>query len=115
MAQNCFFCQIASGEVTTNLVYKDEKIVAFRDINPQAPTHILIIPKKHIPTINDLSDSDIDLMGRMFLVAKQLAAADSLSDDGYRIVLNCNSSAGQSVYHLHMHLIGGRKMAWPPG
>ncbi|MET4695592.1 histidine triad nucleotide-binding protein [Endozoicomonas lisbonensis] len=112
---SCLFCKMVEGEIPTNKVYEDDELLAFRDINPQAPTHILIIPKKHIATLNDTSADDQLLLGKIMLKARELAVEEGLEDDGYRVVLNCNSHGGQSVYHIHLHLLGGRQMAWPPG
>ena len=111
----CFFCKIAEGKMETDKVYEDERVIAFNDINPQAPTHILIIPKKHISTLNDLEPEDTALIGELLLVAKNIASKLGFSDDGFRTVFNCNVHGGQSVYHLHLHLLGGRQMGWPPG
>lgn len=112
---SCLFCKMVEGEIPTDKVYEDDELLAFRDINPQAPTHILIIPKKHIATLNDASVEDQVLLGRIILKARELAAAEGLTEDGYRVTLNCNRHGGQSVYHIHLHLLGGRQMAWPPG
>jgi histidine triad (HIT) family protein len=112
---NCIFCRIASGEIPANVVYEDEHVVAFRDLNPQAPTHVLVVPRRHIATLNDVSEEDAALIGRMYLAAKAVAAADGVAERGYRTVFNCNAEAGQSVFHLHLHLLGGRIMEWPPG
>lgn len=112
---NCLFCKIARGEIPATVLFEDNEIIAFRDIRPQAPTHILIIPKKHIATINDTSDDDEQLLGKMVLKAKKLAESEGLSDVGYRLVFNINSGGGQEVYHIHLHLLGGRQMTWPPG
>ena len=112
---SCLFCKMVEGEIPTNKVYEDDELLAFRDINPQAPTHILIIPKKHIATLNDTSADDQLLLGKIMLKARELATEEGLEDDGYRVVLNCNSHGGQSVYHIHLHLLGGRQMSWPPG
>jgi len=112
---NCIFCKIAAKEMKSTVVYEDEEVFAFRDINPQAPTHILVIPKKHIPTLNDLESSDQALIGKMFLAAKEIAKNEGISESGYRTVFNCNRDAGQEVYHIHLHIFGGRKMTWPPG
>lgn len=109
------FSKIIRKEIPANIVYEDDEILAFKDINPQAPYHILIIPKKEIPTINDLTDEDEKLVGKMVLQAKNLAKDMGFADDGYRLVFNCNSQGGQEVYHIHLHLIGGRQMHWPPG
>lgn len=112
---DCLFCKIASQELPAKIIYQDDHVVAFDDIHPQAPQHKIIIPIKHIATINDLTDEDSDLIGRMTKVAAQLAKQLNIADDGYRLVMNCNAGAGQSVFHIHMHLLGGRSMAWPPG
>jgi len=112
---DCLFCKIASGEIPAKKVLETEDIVAFRDINPQAPTHILIMPRKHIPTTNDLTEENVALIGKLILVAKDLAAKEGVAQDGYRLVLNCNRNAGQAVFHIHLHLLGGRTFSWPPG
>ena len=109
------FSKIIRREIPANIVYEDSEVLAFRDVNPQAPTHILIIPKKVIPTVNDLKEADAALVGKLVLTAQRLAAQEGLAEDGYRLVFNCNTRAGQTVYHLHLHLIGGRQMKWPPG
>lgn len=115
MSENCIFCKIVSGEVPAKHVVADEHVIAFHDIRPQAPVHILIIPKKHIQTIDDIEPDDKLLIGEMFLVAKRLAREVGVSDSGYRLVLNCRRDAGQDVYHIHLHLLAGRKFTWPPG
>ena len=115
MSDACLFCKIANGELGTKLVYQDEQVVAFHDIKPQAPQHILIIPRQHIATINDLNTEQQPLVGHMLGVAQQLAAEYNLSDAGYRLVFNCNAQGGQEVYHIHLHLLGGRQMQWPQG
>jgi histidine triad (HIT) family protein len=112
---DCLFCKIREGEIPCDKVYENDDIIAFRDVNPQAPTHVLIVPRKHIATVNDLDEGDKDIVGNMLLVAKKIAADEGIAEDGYRLVLNCNSKAGQTVFHIHMHLIGGRVMTWPPG
>jgi histidine triad (HIT) family protein len=109
------FGKIAAGEIPADIVFEDEDILAFRDIGPQAPTHLLVIPRKPIPTLNDLEPGDAELVGKLFLVAKKIAADEGIAEAGYRTVINCNAAAGQSVYHLHLHLLGGRPMQWPPG
>jgi histidine triad (HIT) family protein len=109
------FSKIIRREIPADIVYEDGEVLAFRDINPQAPTHILIIPKKIIPTVNDLEEADAALVGKLVLTAQKIAAREGLSEDGYRLVINCNTRAGQTVYHLHLHLLGGRQMKWPPG
>ncbi len=110
---DCLFCKMVKGEIKPDLVYEDENVLAFRDINPQAPVHILIIPKIHLETLNDLDDSI--LTGQLLQTAIELAKREGLAEDGYRTVINCNKKGGQEVFHLHMHLLGGRQMAWPPG
>jgi histidine triad (HIT) family protein len=109
------FGKIAAGEIPADVVYEDEDVLAFRDIGPQAPVHVLVIPRKPIPTINDLGPQDAELVGKLFLAAKKIAAAEGIAEAGYRTVINCNAAGGQSVYHLHLHLLGGRPMQWPPG
>lgn len=109
------FSKIIRKEIPADVVFEDDEVLAFRDINPQAPTHILIIPKKPIPTLNDIEAEDAPLIGRLFLVAKRLAAELGFAEDGYRTVFNCNRQGGQEVYHLHLHLLAGRQMGWPPG
>lgn len=111
---DCIFCKIAGKEIPSEILYEDEQVVAFADIQPQAPVHILIIPKKHVPSLAHLEESDEALMGRVIMVAKKLAEEKGLSD-GYRLVTNCGESAGQTVMHLHFHLLGGRAFQWPPG
>jgi len=112
---DCLFCKIANGEIKSDIVYQDDDVVAFNDISPQGPTHVLIIPRRHFATINDVSDDDTLLLGKLVQVGKQLAKKLGLAEPGYRLVLNCNRGGGQAVYHIHLHLIGGRQMNWPPG
>jgi len=112
---DCIFCKIANGEIPSEFVYEDDGIVAFRDLNPQAPTHILIIPRRHIATTNDFTEADDALVGRMVRVAKIIAEQEGLAENGYRTVFNCNADGGQAVFHIHLHLLGGRAMGWPPG
>ncbi|NLN75401.1 MAG: histidine triad nucleotide-binding protein [Armatimonadetes bacterium] len=112
---DCIFCKIAAGTIGT-LAYEDDEVAAFDDLNPQAPVHVLIVPKKHITRISDVTDGpDACLMGKILVVANRIAAERGISADGYRIVINCNEGAGQSVWHVHFHLLGGRQMGWPPG
>lgn len=111
---DCLFCRMASGEIKPELVYEDAEIMAFRDINPQAPVHCLVIPRRHITSIDTLQASDAELIGRMFLVARRVAAEQGLTA-GYRAVINCGEEGGQTVFHLHLHVLGGRRMTWPPG
>ena len=112
---DCLFCKIAKGEIPAQILYKDDLVAAFDDINPQAPIHKVLIPLKHIATLNDLHDEDSDLIGHMVQSAAMLAKQLNIANNGYRIVLNCNAHAGQSVFHIHLHLLGGRRMQWPPG
>ena len=111
----CLFCKIRDGEIPSDTVYEDDHILAFKDVNPHAPVHILIVPKKHISTINDLKSEDAEIMGKMLLAAQDIASSEGVAADGYRLVVNTNADAGQTVHHIHMHLLGGRNMAWPPG
>jgi len=112
---DCLFCKILAGEIPADIVFESESAIAFRDINPQAPTHVLIIPRKHIATINDIGDDDQAIVGSLYSAAQQIAAAEGIADEGYRAVMNCNEAAGQTVFHIHLHLLGGRKLGWPPG
>ena len=111
---DCIFCKIAKGEMGET-IYQDKEVVAFNDIDPKAPIHILIIPKRHIATVNDTTDNDSHLLGHLIQVAKKLALDKNIAEDGYRLLLNCNRGGGQAVYHIHLHLLGGRQMNWPPG
>lgn len=112
---DCLFCKIRDGEIPSETVYENDDILAFKDVNPHSPTHILIVPRKHIATINDLEDDDAEIMGKMMLAAQDISSFEGIAEAGYRLVINCNADAGQTVYHIHMHLMGGRNMAWPPG
>lgn len=112
---DCLFCKMVRKEITPDIVYEDNDVLAFKDIRPQAPIHILVIPKKHIATLNDLQAEDAELMGKIFFVAKEVAKQVGIDQSGFRTVFNCNRDAGQEVYHIHLHLLGGRKMTWPPG
>ncbi|MGD8688997.1 MAG: histidine triad nucleotide-binding protein [Gammaproteobacteria bacterium] len=112
---DCLFCKMASGEIEPDIVYQDDDVLAFRDINPQAPTHVLVVPRTHISTINELEDEHAELVGRLYLVAAKVARQDGIAESGYRTVMNCMEGAGQSVFHLHLHVLGGRRMDWPPG
>ncbi len=111
----CIFCQIIEGQIPADIVFQNDHVVAFRDINPQAPTHLLIIPKHHISTLNDLTPEHGGLLSAMFQAAVDLANQEGIDESGYRTVFNCNQDGGQEVYHIHLHLLGGRKMTWPPG
>ena len=112
---DCLFCKIIKGEIPSEKVYEDEYVYAFRDINPVAPLHVLIIPKKHISMINDIEEEDVAIMGRLFLAAKNITKELGVSEEGYRTVMNCGEDAGQTVFHVHMHLLAGRELTWPPG
>jgi histidine triad (HIT) family protein len=109
------FGRIAAGEIPADILYQDDDLVAFRDLSPQAPTHILIIPRKPIPTLNHLEEEDAELVGKLFLAAARVAKQAGIAEAGYRVVINCNAAGGQTVFHLHLHLLGGRPMQWPPG
>ena len=111
----CLLCKMVSGVIPCDKVHENEYVLAFRDIDPKAPTHILIIPKKHITTLNEINENDQDLLGELLLTAKKIAKDEGIDTSGYRTVFNCNSDGGQTVFHIHMHLLGGRPMAWPPG
>jgi histidine triad (HIT) family protein len=112
---DCLFCKILDGDIPADIVYESATAIAFRDINPQAPTHVLIIPRKHIATINEITDDDQSLVGSLYSAAREIAAAEGIAEDGYRAVMNCNEGAGQTVVHIHLHLLGGRDLSWPPG
>lgn len=112
---NCLFCSIADGTTAATIVYQDDEVVAFRDIHPQAPTHILVIPRRHIATVNELETTDMPLAGRLILTAKRIAADLGCAENGYRLVMNTNRDGGQTVFHIHLHLLAGRHCHWPPG
>ncbi|MBK8162450.1 MAG: histidine triad nucleotide-binding protein [Gammaproteobacteria bacterium] len=112
---NCLFCKMIRGEIQPNKVYEDDRVLAFRDINPQAPTHVLVIPKEHIATINDLRPDHAALVGELYLAAQEVARLEGLTESGYRTVMNCGRDAGQAVFHIHLHVLGGRPLSWPPG
>lgn len=112
---DCLFCKIIKGEIPAKIVHRNESLIAFEDIHPQAPHHLLIIPQKHINTLNDLDAADNALMGQMVQTAKMLAKNLDIDQKGYRLVMNCNALAGQTVFHIHLHMLGGRQMMWPPG
>ena len=115
MEENCVFCKIATGEIESAIVYRDDKIVAFDDTNPQAPHHVLLIPREHMDSLNDASQGDEALIGHLFRIAAKIADQRGLGEEGFRTVVNTGPRAGQSVLHLHVHLLGGRDMTWPPG
>ncbi|MEJ2314611.1 MAG: histidine triad nucleotide-binding protein [Nitrospirota bacterium] len=112
---DCLFCKIAEGRIPAKVVYEDDRVVAFEDIDPQAPVHTLVIPRKHIATTLEVGDGDKELVGHLMAVANRLAREKGIAESGFRLVLNTNADGGQAVYHLHLHLLGGRRMAWPPG
>ncbi|MGE0359549.1 MAG: histidine triad nucleotide-binding protein [Vicinamibacterales bacterium] len=112
---SCLFCRIVAGEIPAKKVYEDDELVAFDDINPQAPMHVLVVPRRHVATLNDLHGGHDALVGAMVRRAAAIAAERGCADRGYRTVFNCNAEAGQTVFHLHLHVLGGRPMAWPPG
>ncbi|MBK1719804.1 histidine triad nucleotide-binding protein [Thiocystis violacea] len=109
------FGRIASGELSADIVHEDEDLVVFRDLSPQAPTHLLVIPRKPIPTLDDAGPEDAELLGKLLLAAARVAAQEGIAETGYRTVINCNAGAGQTVFHLHLHVLGGRPLRWPPG
>lgn len=115
MDDNCIFCKIASGQMQANLVYEDDRAVAFRDINPQAPQHVLVIPREHIPSLGETTEAQEATVGHLFRVAARLAADLGVAEGGYRTVVNTGPDAGQSVFHIHVHVLGGRPLGWPPG
>lgn len=115
MSSDCLFCGIVAGEVPANLVAEGDEWVAFRDIDPRAPTHVLVVPRRHLATLDDLGEQDGPLIGGMVRAAAEIARAEGLVEAGYRVVFNCGAGAGQSVYHIHLHLLGGRTFSWPPG
>lgn len=112
---DCLFCGIVAGKIPASIVHQDEQLVAFQDIDAQAPLHVLIVPRRHIPSLNDLTTTDDSLIGAMVRRAATIAASHGIAARGYRTVLNCNADAGQSVFHIHLHLLGGRSLTWPPG
>lgn len=112
---DCIFCKIGAKQIQSMVVHDEDDLLAFRDINPQAPVHILIIPKKHYTSLNDVDVAESDLLGKMFNAAKQIARQEKINGTGYRLIINTGTNAGQSVAHLHLHLLGGRQMGWPPG
>ena len=114
MSQRCIFCRIAAKDVPAGIVHEDEDVVAFRDLSPQAPTHVLVIPKRHVASLSDMAEADAALLGAMMLAAKKIALAAGLTG-GYRVVTNSGPDGGQSVSHFHLHVLGGRPMSWPPG
>ena len=115
MTSQCLFCRIAEGEIPSTQVYADDDVYAFRDISPAAPQHILVIPRKHITSLNDASDEDQALLGKLLLSARKIAAQEGFAEDGFRTVINTGEMGGQTVFHIHVHVLSGRHLAWPPG
>ena len=113
--QDCIFCKIVRKEIPSEIVYEDEKVIAFKDINPQAPYHILVIPKEHYSTLLELKEKDKELIGHIFLVINKIAKDLGFAERGFRVVVNCKEEAGQTVFHIHFHILAGRSMGWPPG
>jgi histidine triad (HIT) family protein len=113
--EDCLFCKIVNNEIPAELIFEDDRIVAFNDINPQAPVHVLIIPKEHFASLNDIPEEKKDILGHILLRARQIAQNLGIQENGYRIVLNTARDSGQEVFHIHFHLLGGRRMTWPPG
>lgn len=112
---DCVFCKILAGDIPADIIYESDRAIAFRDINPQAPTHVLIIPRQHIATINEITEDDHAVIGSLYLAAQEIARQEGCAEQGYRVVMNCNEAAGQTVFHIHLHLLGGRSLSWPPG
>lgn len=112
---DCLFCKIVNGDIPATVLFEDNHVIAFEDIMPQAPSHFLVIPKRHISTLNDLTDEDASVIGKLQITAAKVAKEKGIAEAGYRVVMNCNENGGQTVYHIHMHVLGGRAMTWPPG
>lgn len=112
---DCIFCKIIDKKIPARIIYEDEHTLAFEDINPQAPVHTLVIPKKHIPTLLDIKEDDSSLIGHLMKVSNKIAKDKGIAERGFRVVTNCNPESGQTVYHIHLHILGGRQMHWPPG
>lgn len=115
MSKDCVFCQIVGHQIPAKILLENAQLIAFQDINPQAPVHVVLVPKTHIPRVSDLNSSNADILSPLFLAANDLAKTFKIADGGYRLVMNCNSAGGQTVFHVHLHLLGGRQMHWPPG
>lgn len=112
---DCLFCKIIQGQIPAAIVYQDDRVVAFKDINPQAPTHVLVVPRRHIASLNDLTADDDGIVGELVRRGAAIATAAGHADRGYRTLFNCNADAGQTVFHIHLHVLGGRRLGWPPG
>ena len=113
--ESCLFCKILAGDIPAEIIYESDTAIGFRDINPKAPTHVVIIPRKHIATINDIEPDDEQVVGSLFTAAREIAEKEGHADVGYRVAMNCNEAAGQTVFHIHLHLLAGRSFSWPPG
>ena len=113
--ESCLFCKILAGDIPAEIIYESDTAIGFRDINPTAPTHVVIIPRKHIATINDIEPDDEQVVGSLFTAAREIAEKEGHADVGYRVAMNCNEAAGQTVFHIHLHLLAGRSFSWPPG
>lgn len=114
-ANDCLFCKIIAGDIPAEIIYRDDQVLAFRDINPRAPIHVLVIPQKHVDSLASVTEEQRDIMGKIMIVAREIAAAEGLSESGYRAVINVGLDGGQTISHLHLHLLGGRTLHWPPG
>lgn len=112
---DCLFCKIVNKEIPANILFEDDDVIAFEDIMPQAPVHFLVIPKKHISTLNDIEECDSSMIGKLPIIASKIALKKGVDKSGYRVVMNCNENGGQTVYHIHMHVLAGKQMTWPPG
>jgi histidine triad (HIT) family protein len=112
---DCIFCRIAGGEIRADIVHENERVIAFRDLDPRAPVHVLIIPRRHIASVTELADADAAVMGELFIVARRVAEQEDVAESGYRMVMNAGKDGGQSVGHVHLHVLGGRRLTWPPG
>ena len=113
--KDCLFCRMVAGEIQPDVVYENERVLAFRDIRPQAKVHVLVIPKRHIPTLDDFPEDEPELASQLFAAVQEVARREGLASSGYRTVINCRGDGGQEVYHLHLHVLGGRRLNWPPG
>lgn len=115
MSEDCLFCKIVANQIPSEKLYEDDDVTAFRDVNPAAPTHVLVIPNKHIAAVNEASDEDQALLGKLLLVANKIAEQEGLADEGFRYVINTGEQGGQTIFHIHLHVLGGRQLSWPPG
>ena len=113
--KECLFCKIINRELKAEIIFENSKVIAFKDVNPQAPFHALVVPKKHFQTLNHITEDYVNLLGELIFIASKIATSEGYSDEGYRTVFNCNEMGGQTVYHIHLHILAGRKLVWPPG